>query len=128
MSSEQDVKQDPYTPQEMARVAHAVIRELQLVNGEPNVAPPWDEAHPDGEPADTSQVEYALNGGTAAEQRQEWVRWKLSQGWTYGPVKDAARKTHPDLMPDDELPPRARVKDDAYIAVVRALAGMEAAQ
>jgi hypothetical protein len=33
-----------------------------------------------------------------------WARQRIAEGWRYGPVRDDAGKTHPCLIPFDELP------------------------
>ena len=33
-----------------------------------------------------------------------WAAQRLAQGWTYGPERNDAAKTHPDLVPYAELP------------------------
>ncbi|MCS6958407.1 MAG: RyR domain-containing protein, partial [Aquificaceae bacterium] len=40
----------------------------------------------------------------AEELHNLWMEEKLSQGWTYGPVRDNEKKTHPNLVPYEELP------------------------
>ena len=65
---------------------------------------------------------------TAAEidmlARREHARWmdhKMSRGWTLGP-RDDGRKTHPCLVPYDDLPEAERQKDvDAVLEVPRLL-------
>ena len=56
--------------------------------------------------------------------RREHVRWmdhKLSRGWSLGP-RDDARKTHPCLVPYDDLPEAERQKDvDAILEIPRLL-------
>jgi hypothetical protein len=47
-----------------------------------------------------------------------WMSHKLRAGWRYGPVKDVEAKTHPCLLPYNELSPAQRVKDDVFSAVV----------
>lgn len=39
----------------------------------------------------------------AARLHDVWARQRLDQGWTYGPVRDDALKTHPDLVPYETL-------------------------
>ena len=43
----------------------------------------------------------------------------------HGPVKDEAAKTHPDLVPFDQLPEHEKQKDRLFMAIVRALAPEE---
>lgn len=33
-----------------------------------------------------------------------WAKGRIDDGWTYGPVRDDARKHHPCLVPYGELP------------------------
>ena len=33
-----------------------------------------------------------------------WAHQRIEAGWTYGPQRDDARKTHPDLVPYGALP------------------------
>ena len=40
-----------------------------------------------------------------------WMREKEVSGWVYGETKDATAKTHPCMVPYDQLPKEQRVKD-----------------
>lgn len=33
-----------------------------------------------------------------------WAKGRMDDGWTYGPVRDDAKKRHPCLVPYNELP------------------------
>jgi hypothetical protein len=33
-----------------------------------------------------------------------WAKHRMAEGWTYGPERDDSAKTHPDLVPYNELP------------------------
>ena len=48
---------------------------------------------------------------TPSENHENWMRMKESQGWVYGEVKDFDKKTHPDLVPFNELPEVEQLKD-----------------
>lgn len=60
---------------------------------------------------------------TPEENHNNWMKQKIAQGWTYGPVKDFEKKTHPDLVPYDELPKVEQRKDfmdkEAHVAACR---------
>ena len=40
----------------------------------------------------------------AENNHNHWARQRADSGWTYGPQRDDARKTHPDLVPYGSLP------------------------
>jgi hypothetical protein len=61
---------------------------------------------------------------TAEQQHQAWCDEKIAKGWTHGAVKDAAEKTHPCLVPYDQLPAEQQVKDALFGAVVRVVLGI----
>jgi hypothetical protein len=49
------------------------------------------------------------------------MKAKLSQGWRYGEVKDAVAKTHPCMVPFEQLPVEQQAKDRLLLAIVKAL-------
>jgi hypothetical protein len=55
---------------------------------------------------------------TPAESHQAWVDNKLQQGWRYGAIKSDQLKTHPSLLPYDQLPLVAKYKDSLFRSVV----------
>lgn len=58
----------------------------------------------------------------ASAQHDAWLNDKRSEGWVYGEVKNADKKTHPCIVAYDELPPEQQAKDHLFKAVVSALA------
>jgi len=55
-----------------------------------------------------------------AASHESWMAQKLTDGWQYGPVKDAEAKTHPCIVPFDDLPREQQAKDYIFRAVVHA--------
>jgi len=55
-------------------------------------------------------------------QHEQWVAQKQRDGWRHGAVKDAAAKTHPLMVPYDDLPDWERRKDALINALALALA------
>jgi len=47
-----------------------------------------------------------------------WMKKYKEMGWKYGKEYDPDKKTHPDLVPYEELDPREKVKDDVFLALV----------
>jgi hypothetical protein len=59
--------------------------------------------------SDASAVELraellALAEDLAAHVHEAWMRVRLSEGWSYARERDDARRTHPCLVPYEELP------------------------
>ena len=82
----------------------------------------WDEAPDWQRLSATIGVEGARRGNTPEESHESWLTEKARTGWVYGPVKDPVAKTHPCIVPYDELPPEQQAKDHLFTAIVRALA------
>ncbi|WP_433426315.1 RyR domain-containing protein (plasmid) [Microtetraspora malaysiensis] len=109
----------------VARVCHEANRVLQIAHGDAAVSPHWDEAPEWQRESAAEGVLRAMAGATPQELHEEWCKTKLAAGWTYGPVKDADAKTHPCLVPYEDLPEAQRVKDHLFRAIVRAIATPE---
>ena len=92
-----------------AKVRHIAWISYQIAAGKPyNVEMNLDQmlSRIDG-------IEYLwLNPEATPEMNHEnWMRMKKEQGWKYGKVKDFEAKTHPDLIPYDQLPEIEKRKD-----------------
>lgn len=108
-----------------ARAAHEANRAYCLAHGDRSQLP-WDAA-PEWQKASVRNgVLGVLKGNTPEQSHEGWMAHKLETGWTYGPIKDVDKKTHPCLMPYGDLPAHQRVKDTLFClvagATLRALA------
>lgn len=56
---------------------------------------------------------------TPAKLHQSWMDFKFNDGWTYGPVKDFEKKTHPCLVPWSDLPKEQQTKDEIFIGICK---------
>ncbi len=54
-------------------------------------------------------------------QHNSWMNEKIKDGWSYGLVKDPVAKTHPCIVPFEELPEFQKKKDALFCAIVDAL-------
>jgi len=107
----------------IARTVHEALRVWAEVHGQHDI-PGWDEA-PDWMHASTREsvlhaIEHTAPSGRT--QHEQWLAQKQQGGWRYGPVKDAGARTHPLMLPYDELPEWERKKDSLINALARALA------
>ncbi len=107
--------------EQIARVCHEANRALQMIFGDPNPSPSWDEAPQWQRDAACDGVMQTLTGATAEELHESWLDFKRQDGWTLGPVKDPEIKTHPAMVPYSELPFEQKVKDHLFTGIVNAL-------
>lgn len=105
---------------QMARTCHEVNRAYCESLGDRSQKP-WHEAPADIQQSAKAGVLTFLASPqmTPEQQHAAWMRWKVENGWTWGPTKDVALKTHPNLQPYGDLPAWERVKDQLFQAVCR---------
>jgi hypothetical protein len=51
------------------------------------------------------------------ESHKRWMEDHLKMGWKYGECYDRDAKTHPDLVPYDELPQWEKDKDEVFLVL-----------
>jgi hypothetical protein len=59
-------------------------------------------------PRDTSSVRLPRDLGDLTEllarnTHENWASRRIAEGWTYGPERDDQKKTHPSLVPYEQL-------------------------
>lgn len=108
--------------QEMiARVCHEVNRAYCQALGDDS-QPAWEDAPMWQRDSARAGVDLHMRKNVGPEASHEsWMAQKVIDGWVYGPVKDAERKTHPCIVPFDMLPREQQAKDFIFRAVVHAL-------
>lgn len=111
------------TVTQIAQMCHEANRAIQAAGGQ-EVGPAWADAPSWQCNSAIEGVRFALNnpGAPASAQHDAWSASKAADGWVYGPVKDADAKTHPCLVPYDELPAIERAKDHVFRAIVHTAA------
>lgn len=110
-----------YTIEEIARVVHEANRALQAVHGDPCPSPPWDAEQDFVRQGTMNGVILAAAGDGPRELHEAWYARYREDGWTYGEQKDWAEKTHPCLVPYDELPPEQQDKNEMFNCIVKVL-------
>lgn len=68
-------------------------------------------------------VNFILNNPDAPDSatHDSWLKEKVDAGWVYGDVKNAEKKTHPCIVPYEQLPVEQQKKDALFKAIVNAL-------
>lgn len=120
---ELDAKGNPLMlPQEVARVCHEVNRAFCQSIGD-NSQPTWEEAPDWQKDSAINGVKFHAANPTAGPDSShvEWMKEKVENGWVYGEVKDPEAKTHPCIVPYEQLPVEQQSKDYIFRAIVHAL-------
>lgn len=108
--------------EQVARVCHEVNRAYCAALGDHSQAA-WEDA-PEWQRSSASMgvaLHRAHPDAGSEASHIAWTQNKINDGWTYGPIKDAVNKTHPCLVPFNQLEPAQQAKDFIFKAVVNAL-------
>lgn len=113
---------DPKLVAQIAQVMHEATRAWQKANGQ-TPAPPWSRAPKWMKDSSAASVVWRVANpkAGASAQHDQWLAQKKADGWKFGKTKDAAKKTHPMMVPYSQLPEFERRKDSLVNAVVDAL-------
>jgi len=107
---------------DIARVCHEACRAAAAADGDTD-RPTWADAPEWQKDTTRKGVRYIQEhpDAPAGALHQAWIDEKKSDGWVYGKVKDAEKKTHPMMIPYTELPLIEKVKDHLIATLTRAL-------
>lgn len=105
-----------------ARICHEANRAYCLSIGDTSQlgwldAPQWQE---DSAIAGV-EARWKNPDAPAAASHHGWLAQKKADGWVYGEVKDADKKTHPCMVPFNELAPEQQCKDVLFAGICRAV-------
>ena len=106
--------------EQIAKTCHQVNKVYCQAIGD-NSQPDWKDAPDWQKESVIAGVQNILDWpGTIAEDSHAiWVAYKEKEGWIYGPVNDPDKKTHPNIVPFNQLLREQRFKDELFIAVVK---------
>lgn len=105
-----------------AEAAHEVNRAFCAALGDTSHHP-WAETPETIKESARVGVRLIIKNPTTGpeQQHQAWLEFKRQGGWTWGPSKDPDTKTHPCLVPYQQLPPWERAKDTLFGVTARAV-------
>lgn len=83
----------------------------------------WEEAEDWQRDSAIKGVQFRLANPESPKSAQHdaWMSDKVTDGWVYGKVKDPAVKTHPCIVPFEELPEFQQKKDALFCSIVDSL-------
>lgn len=107
----------------IARTVHEAIRAWTAAHGD-TPPPHWRQAPRWMKDSSLESVDFVLRhpGADDLKQHDQWMAQKQRDGWVYGEKKDEKKKTHPMLVPFEQLPEMEKRKDTLLRAIVLALA------
>jgi len=83
----------------------------------------WNDADEWQRQSTIKSVQYRLAnpGASHSAQHDAWMADKIANGWKYGVIKNAQAKTHPCIVPYDQLPEIEKQKDALFQSIVDVL-------
>lgn len=111
-----------YKIEQIAKACHQANKAWCEANGD-HTQKDWDAAELWQRESTVKGVQFRIDNpnAPASAQHDAWACQKFADGWSYGEVKDAEKKTHPCLVAFDKLPEFQRKKDSLFVAIVDAL-------
>jgi hypothetical protein len=108
--------------EQMAMIVHETKRAYGKTVGD-NSYSPWDETPGDQKNPTINSVTFLLQNPLAPVEtlHDEWVRFMIADGWTFGSEKDDKKKTHPCLVAYEELPKEQKVKNFLFRNIIHTL-------
>lgn len=103
-----------------ARAAHELNRAYCAFGGD-HSQPPWEDA-PEWQKESVMRGVFQVladKNRTPSKSHEGWLAIKERDGWVYGEQKDPDKKTHPCMVPYDELPEAQKLKDTLFVTTVR---------
>ena len=103
-----------------ARFVYEAARLAAVAANAPIIPESWDQRENDFRAQFLNVIakQCGPNRCRSAEQLHEnWVEAYRKNGWTYGPVRNVEKRTHPDMVPYEELGQLERDKDAVFVAL-----------
>jgi hypothetical protein len=103
-----------------ARFVYEGARIAAVAAKAPIIPEPWDDRGEDFRSQFCEVIERQcgpMRSSSPAELHGGWVQAYIDMGWTYGSERDVEKKTHPDMVPYDQLGQLEQDKDSVFVAL-----------
>jgi hypothetical protein len=84
--------------------------------------PSWGAAEDWQRSSAINGVDGVFAGNSPKASHESWLAEKVANGWVYGEKKDPEAKTHPCMVPYDQLSSEQKQKDFLFVSTVLAMA------
>lgn len=106
----------------IAEICHEVNRAYCDCMG---LAPllPWSETPENIKQSAIDGVKFHIENpnSSPSDAHNNWMKFKIADGWSYGEIKNTEKKTHPCLIPYESLPKAEQVKDYIFMTIVKTI-------
>lgn len=108
-----------FTVNQIAQICHEANKGMCEALGDYS-QPTWPDAPNWMKESAIAGVQFRLENpdDPPSVQHEAWMDAKVRDGWIYGPEKDPVAKTHPCLVPFNDLPEHQQMKDHLFVAIV----------
>lgn len=114
---------DTFIWQLMEKMQADIAAEIRVMLGEaPYAQALFDEAQ--RKRRIEAMQKCAAESTSDVERHDAWIRMHLESGWVYGEVFDPEKKTHPNLLPWENLPRTAKTKARIFDIVSKTAASL----
>jgi hypothetical protein len=104
--------------EKIAEICHNVNKTLCEFYGD-HSHKNWDDTPCDIKKSVIDGVEYHLREEvTPKKSHENWLKFKINDGWVYGSEKNYEKKTHPSIVSYDKLPESEKLKDKIFKTIV----------
>jgi len=84
--------------------------------------PSWASAEDHQRTSAINGVDGVFGGNSPKASHESWMAEKAANGWVFGEKKDSEAKTHPCMVPYDQLSEDQKQKDFLFVSTVLAMA------
>jgi hypothetical protein len=108
---------------ELAKIIHGATSTLPRIDG--TKAPEWDLLSSESQRLAEIAVKeifencakYFGRPSSAKDYHDLWMNLKLNEGWKHGTSFSLVDKTHPSLIPFEDLPLSEKIKDEVWFSL-----------
>ena len=108
-----------YTVEHIAEAAHTLNKAYCEYLGDTSQVL-WEEAPGWQKESAINGVQFVIDNPnvTSEDMHENWMKEKRKDGWVYGTTKEPGLKTHPCMVPYEELPKEQQFKDTLFRSIV----------